>query len=124
MAMKMNGSLQLTGAKKLQGEHLQKETEILESGGTQESMEVTLAMEPEKATSVAKQDPQQINKDANPPTKLSTQNLSCLQEIQSKGKEQRLREQAHLETHPMGKYQSLILLIILCYACRQELVVL
>ena len=27
---------------------------------------------------------------------------------------------AQLETHPMGKKQSLILLMILCYACRQE----
>ena len=25
-----------------------------------------------------------------------------------------------LETHPMGKHQSLTLLMILCYACRQE----
>ena len=39
--------------------------------------------------------------------------------------EQRLREWqtnnwAQFETHPMGKHQSLALLMILCYACREE----
>jgi hypothetical protein len=40
----------------------------------------------------ATQEPWWSNKDTNPPAKLWTQNLSCLQEMQAQGKEQRLRE--------------------------------
>jgi hypothetical protein len=42
---------------------------------------------------VARQRPQWRYRDTNLPSKLSTQNLSCLQVMQSQGKEQRLREQ-------------------------------
>ena len=52
-------------------------------------MKVTLAVihstgvtEPEEVPSVARQEPQWSDKDTNPPTKLSAQNLSCLQEMQ------------------------------------------
>ena len=55
MAMKMNGNLQQMGIRRWG--HLQDETETWDKGGTEESMEVTLAMttysgdmEPEEAT--------------------------------------------------------------------------
>jgi hypothetical protein len=44
-------------------------------------------MEPE-----AKQKPQWHERDINSPTKLSTPNLSCVQEMQEHGMEQKLRE--------------------------------
>ena len=51
--------------------------------------------------------------------------------MQAQEKEQRPRgwpdqldQPDQLETHPIGKYQPLTLLMILCYACRQEYVVL
>jgi hypothetical protein len=63
-------------------------------------MEETLAvthniedLEREEATSCSQPlEPQWSNRDTNAPTKLSTQNLSCLQEMQALGMEQRLRE--------------------------------
>jgi hypothetical protein len=52
-------------------------------------MRVTLAkvpnsgdMKPEETTSAARQDSQWRDKDTNPPIKLSTQNSSCLKEVQ------------------------------------------
>ena len=67
--------------------------ETWDGGGSQESLGVDLAnslvsgdMEPEEATSYSDAGPyhptQRPDKDTNSPTKLSTQNLSCLQEIQ------------------------------------------
>ena len=49
-------------------------------------------MEPEETNCYIQKEPQWSNRDTNPPTKLSTQNLSCLQEMQGWGMEQRLRE--------------------------------
>jgi hypothetical protein len=45
-------------------------------------------MEPEEANSYIQKEAQWSNRDANPPTKLSTQYFSCLQEMQG----QRLSE--------------------------------
>ncbi|EDL87993.1 rCG56853, isoform CRA_b [Rattus norvegicus] len=54
-------------------------------------MEVTLAvthsigdMNLKRPPSVARQEPQWSDRDSNPPTKLSTQNVSCLQETQDR----------------------------------------
>ena len=54
-----------------------------------ESVWVTLAemhssgdIESAKATCIARQDTQERDKDTNSPTKLSTQNVSCIQEMQ------------------------------------------
>ena len=49
-------------------------------------------MEPEEDTSCSQVGPPVSDRDTNPPTKLSTQNLFCLQEMQSWRMEQRLRE--------------------------------
>jgi hypothetical protein len=94
MAMKMNGNLQLT--------------EVRRWGYLQDKMETWrhprinrghLAvphnigdMETEEATPIARQEPQWSDRDTNLPTKLATQNLSCLQEMQAWGIQQRLRE--------------------------------
>jgi hypothetical protein len=64
--------------------------------GPRESKGVTLAvgdMDPGVATSVARQDFQWKDKDSNPPTKPSTQNVSCLQEVQEQKIEQSLSSQ-------------------------------
>jgi hypothetical protein len=45
-----------------------------------------------KRPPVARQEPQWSNRDINPPTKFSTQNLSCLQVMQAQGRGQRLKE--------------------------------
>jgi hypothetical protein len=71
---------------------------------------------------VAIQEPQWSDRDTNSPTKLSTLNLSCLQEMQGQGMEQRLREWP-TNNWPNG-HKSLTLLMILCFACRQEHVIL
>ena len=55
------------------------------------------------------------DRDNNQPTKLLTQNLSFLQDMQGLWMEQILREQP---VH--GKHQSVILLMIFSYACIQE----
>jgi hypothetical protein len=77
---------------------------------------------------VDRQEPQWTDRDTNPPTKLSTQNLSCLQEMQAQGVELRLSKwplkTGQLEIHPMDKDQTLTLFMITCYACRQKHVVL
>lgn len=69
-----------------------------DKGGTQESVGVTLAVSPEigvwnleRPSPVARQEPQWSNRDTNPPSKVSTLK-SCLQEMQAKEVEQRLRE--------------------------------
>jgi hypothetical protein len=49
-------------------------------------------MEPEEAPSEARQELQWINRDIKAPTKLSTQNVTHLQEMQAWGMEQRLRK--------------------------------
>ena len=79
--------------------HLQDETETQDKGGSQESMGLILAvtqntgdMEPEEAPSEARQELQWINRDIKAPTKLSTQNVTHLQEMQAWGMEQRLRK--------------------------------
>ena len=67
---------------------------------------------------------QWINWKINMPTKISTQNLSCLQKkCRDGGMDQRLRE---LPSHnwscerPIGKCQFLTLLMVHCYVCMQE----
>ena len=69
-----------------------------DKGGTQESVEFTLAVSHEigvwnleRPSPVARQEPQWSNRDTNPPSKVSTLK-SCLQEMQAKEVEQRLRE--------------------------------
>ena len=47
---------------------------------------------PKRPPPVGRHDPQWTDRDTNPLTKLSTQNVSCLQEILAWGMEQRLRE--------------------------------
>jgi hypothetical protein len=91
-------------------------------------MPVTLAgmpksgdMKPEESTSCSQAGHQCRDKDTNPPTKLSTQNLSYLQEMQGWSRDGRKGQQPiTTPTHPTGKYQCLTLLIILCYAYRQK----
>ena len=109
-------------------DHLQEETETTDKGGAQESMGVTLAvthsigdMDPREAASCGQTETPVEHRDTKPPIKLSTQNLACLQKMQGLGMKQWLREWlTQLETHLMNKHQSLPLLMILCYACRQE----
>jgi hypothetical protein len=48
--------------------------------------------EPEDATPIDRQEPQWSKRVTNPPTKLSTQKLSCLEVMQAQRREQRLRE--------------------------------
>ena len=87
IAMRMNGNSQLTAVRSWGG-HLQDETEAWDKGGTQEPMGVTLAVgmwNMKRPPSVARQELQWIDRDTIPPTKLSTPNLSCLQEIQAQG---------------------------------------
>jgi hypothetical protein len=131
--MKINGNLQL----RRQG-HLQDETETWDKRGTQNQwgwpymwLTIIRIWNLKKTLSVATQDPQWSDRGTNILTKISTQNLSCIQEMQAQEKEQRPRgwpdqldQPDQLETHPIGKYQPLTLLMILCYACRQEYVVL
>ena len=69
-----------------------------DKGGTQESVEFTLAVSHkigvwnlERPSPVARQEPQWSNRDTNPPSKGSTLK-SRLQEMQAKEVEQRLRE--------------------------------
>ena len=71
----------------------------------------------------SRQEPQWSDRDTNPLTKLSTQNVSCLQETQVQGMEQRWREWPtnnwpNLRPTPWAKHKSVTLLMILCYACR------
>jgi hypothetical protein len=79
-------------------------------------------MEPEEATSC--KDPQWRDEDINPPTKLLAPNLPCLKKCKEKdGSEPEKvtnKYWTQLENHPRSKHQSLTLLIIFCYACRQE----
>ena len=49
-------------------------------------------IEPEEESPVARQELQWSNRDTHPLTKLSIQNLSCLQKMQAWELEQRLRE--------------------------------
>jgi hypothetical protein len=49
--------------------------------GTIAKMSNNGGMEPKRPLSVARPELQKLDKDNNPPTKLSTQNLSCLKEI-------------------------------------------
>jgi hypothetical protein len=70
---------------------ISRKCQISAMGGSLECVRVTLVekhssgeMKPEGATPVARQEPQWRNEDANPPTKLSTQNVFCLQEMQGR----------------------------------------
>ena len=106
--------------------------EVYFPGSAQESMGVTLTVsystgdvETERLPPVARKEPQWTSRDTDPPTNLLTPNLYCIQEMHGRGMEQKLTEwpsnnQPQLETHSLGKHQSLTLLMILCYACRQE----
>jgi hypothetical protein len=49
---------------------------------------------------------------------LSTRNASTGHGAETEGMTKQY--QVQLETHPMGKHQSLTLSMILCYACRQD----
>jgi hypothetical protein len=95
-------------------------------GGFQESMGVTLAETCSsgdiEATTCSQQEPQWSDRDTNIPIELLIQNVSWLQETQRWWIEQRLWEWPsnswYPETYSMGNHQSLILLMIFCYACR------
>lgn len=98
MVTNMNGNLQLMGEKEGEIYRKRKKKKHWDKGGTQESVEVTLAVSPEigvwnleRPSPVARQEPQWSNRDTNPPSKVSTLK-SCLQEMQAKEVEQRLRE--------------------------------
>ena len=84
MVTRMNGNLQLIGMGR---GHLQDMTEIWNKGDVQESMlPVTTALgiwNLKRSPPVARQESQWCYRDTNLPTKLSTQNLSCLQERQA-----------------------------------------
>jgi len=75
---------------------------------------------------VAIWDPQWRDKDTNPPTRLLTQILFRLQEMQMGGVKQRLSKWPTNNwpnlrpIYLMDKYQYLTLLVILCCACIQE----
>lgn len=76
-------------ARVLNGDHIKDLSEICDGRGSRKCMKVTLAdtpssgdVKPEEATSSVRQDYQWREKEKYPPTKLSTQNLSCFQEIQ------------------------------------------
>jgi hypothetical protein len=69
--------------------HVEDITESWDMGGIQSSIGMNLAvthsiaeMEPKEATYCSQVEPQWSNRDTNPPTKPSTPNLSCLQEMQ------------------------------------------
>jgi hypothetical protein len=77
--------------------------------------------EPEETLFIAKQELQWSNWETKLPMKLSTPNLSCLQEMQGQGMEQRLRE---WPTNNQPNLRPIPLWMTLCYACWQEQVVL
>jgi hypothetical protein len=71
----------------IDGRHLWQYLETWDGGGYGESMGVTLVetvgdMETEVATSCSQVGLPVEEGNTNPPTKLSTQNLSCLQDVQ------------------------------------------
>jgi hypothetical protein len=74
-------------------------TETWDNLGVQEPIKVYLAVTRspgdknlKKSTPVARQKPQWSDRYNNPPTKLFTPKLFCLQEMQAWGMEKRLRE--------------------------------
>jgi hypothetical protein len=95
-------------------------------------MRVTLAvthslgdMEPEEDTSCS-QVGTPVERQGHQPT-YKTFHPKCIQSTRNVGMEDgaetdRMANQqlAQPETHSMGKHQSLTLLMILCYTCRQE----
>jgi hypothetical protein len=78
-------------------------------------------------TSCNQADFQWRDRDTNPATKPSTQNLSCLQDVQGKdGPEIELLANkclAQLETHTTRQSPLPTLLMIFCYICSQEPVI-
>ena len=113
--------------------HLQDEKETWDKRNAQKSMGwlklwlTTLGIwNLKKPPPVVRQEPWWNDKDTNPPTKLSTQNLSCLQQMQTDTGDGAETERMttnirpNLKPFPWPSNNPWQDLTVLCYACSQE----